>query len=226
MNLNWAGWLQGLFSAIATGILVVIGVLGAYREPPAGWWKWLLLFLPAIKSFFDYIKQTPPPLESGSGPPLGSGSGTKILSILLVVSLFAFTGCASVSKQIQKFDRSNYNANIKLGAQMLDHWSFNCGFIDGTGATSKVRFPIVLQDGAEARAFLANPAISLGIAEMTEIAKKAKCGTEICWKDEDYYKGFALGYGVRLGVQSAIEVAKLVVPKDILSQYVPWILGL
>ncbi|RPJ12066.1 MAG: hypothetical protein EHM36_00190 [Deltaproteobacteria bacterium] len=149
-----------------------------------------------------------------------------ILAALMIVAVFGITGCALFVPKIMEFNDKNYKVNKQWGEQLLVQWSFVDGFIDGTGATDKKQFPITIKDSVEARALLQNPAITLGTGYMTEIAKKAKCGTSTCYNIEDYYRGYALGFGVRLGVQSAIEIAKQVIPMEILQKYVPWILGI
>lgn len=67
MNINWGAWLSGLLSAVATGIVTVLGVMAAYGKPPENWWAWVLLSLPAAKAFWDYLKQTPIPIGKDNG---------------------------------------------------------------------------------------------------------------------------------------------------------------
>jgi len=66
MNLNWGAWVQGAISAVANGVITALGV--SVIVPAQASMKQLagIAVIPAVISFFQYIKQTPPPI--GGGP--------------------------------------------------------------------------------------------------------------------------------------------------------------
>jgi PIN domain nuclease of toxin-antitoxin system len=126
-----------------------------------------------------------------------------MFKILIVVILcgFLFFGC-SLGKQIIKLDQQNYEANKTLAKETLKTWSFNSGFITCAGFADKIKFPVTT--ASEARALLQNSQITLGLAELDEIAKKRGF-----WIDEDYDYGCSLGIRARTAVLAVTDILKL-----------------
>lgn len=128
--------------------------------------------------------------------------------IFLIAILFLLVGCAQIAPQVTKFDMQNYNTNKQFAKDSLKTWSFNSGFITCAGLSNKVIFPIKSAD--EVRAILANPNITLGLAELDQIAKDLKDETgQPYWKDEDERLGCTLGIKARVSVMSAVSIGKL-----------------
>ncbi len=107
--------------------------------------------------------------------------------LLIIVSLCLF-GCASVSPIITQMSKQDYQANLKLGKELLKEWSYNKGVIDGT--------QIIISDHQ----------IVLGMAKMTTLAKEQCLYSEI-----DYASGYATGFIARLTVKTIDDLASLII---------------
>ncbi len=124
----------------------------------------------------------------------------RILAVI-VMTMVVLAACAA-SPQIIKFDKQNYDANLALAKETLKTWSFNSGFISCVGLADKIKFPI--NTAGEAKAILQSSQITLGIAELDEIAKKRGV-----WLDEDYDYGCTLGIKARTATLATIDILKL-----------------
>jgi len=60
--MNWRAWLQGLISAISTGILTGMGTTAIIPGKTTFRELIMICSIPTTISFFMYIKQTPPPI--------------------------------------------------------------------------------------------------------------------------------------------------------------------
>jgi len=122
------------------------------------------------------------------------------ISVMFLI-LIMLVACGA-SPQIIKFDKENYNANLALAKETLKTWSFNSGFISCVGLADKMKFPI--NSAGEARSILQSSQITLGIAELDEIAKKRGV-----WSDEDYDYGCTLGIKARTATLATMDILKL-----------------
>jgi uncharacterized membrane protein len=60
--MNWRAWLQGLISAVSTGILTGLGTTSIIPGKTTFKELGMICLIPTIISFFMYLKQTPPPI--------------------------------------------------------------------------------------------------------------------------------------------------------------------
>jgi len=60
--MNWRAWLQGLISAISTGILTGFGTTAIIPGKTTIKELGMICLIPTIINFFMYLKQTPPPI--------------------------------------------------------------------------------------------------------------------------------------------------------------------
>lgn len=65
--MNWSAWLQGLISAIATGVITGLGTTAIVPGKTTLLELGMICLIPTIISFFMYIKQTPPPIGVTGG---------------------------------------------------------------------------------------------------------------------------------------------------------------
>jgi len=60
--MNWGSWLQGLISALASGLITALTAIVVLKLPPTTWELIVIAVIPALLNFLSFIKQTPPPI--------------------------------------------------------------------------------------------------------------------------------------------------------------------
>ena len=210
--MNWRNWIYGACIAILTAVMTGLAAWGTLPDNVTTKQIVIICILPALGVFLAWLKQTPPP-----GPAL-----RMIVGFALMVALSGGMGCAAVSGPLVKVSHENYVANKKLAIEALTQCSGNIGFLDGLGLMDKVKFPI--NTTSELRPIIKSPAAVLGLIELRELCenKEQKPDGSKYWSDEEYNAFYVLGAEVRMGVQSAIDIAKLLFP-DFMAAYLKFL---
>lgn len=133
----------------------------------------------------------------------------RILVVLMTLLLLGCSTSKEITKQTIKFDKQYHENLMKSADVRMQYVSCDVGLIDGLGIANAAKFPI--KSGEDARALLANPAISIALGEMVEAVKSFKDanGKYVYWSDEEYQKCYVVGLGYRVVALSTIDVLKL-----------------
>ena len=128
--------------------------------------------------------------------------------ILIFMLLLALMGCSQISTNITEFDEDYHKSVLQVARMRMKYCSCDIGLIDGLGLASVVDFPIKNQ--TEVKALFSNPAISIALTQIKEIAKTTVDEQgNIYWKDDDYKICMAAGLGARATALSVVDVLKL-----------------
>ena len=147
----------------------------------------------------------------------------RFILVTMAILMIGLVGCAQLSGPIVKMSHENYIANKKMAEESLIQCSATLGFVDGLGLTDKVKFPI--NTAKELRAVINSPAVSLGLIELRDLCE-TQAGLDAkgkpYWDKQDYIRFYVLASEVRMGVQSAIDLGKLIFP-DIMAKYLKFL---
>jgi hypothetical protein len=129
--------------------------------------------------------------------------------LLIGLMIIGLVGCASVSPQVVRFDKTTHENILKVAKERIKWVSCDIGLIDGLGIAVAAEFPI--WDANEARAILTNPGISLALGEIRQIAQDNTDPEtqKPYWKPIEYDLCKVEGLGWRAAALGTIDILKL-----------------
>jgi uncharacterized protein YceK len=132
----------------------------------------------------------------------------RLITIFLIMVALMLSGCATVTPEMIKIEKDVHESIVQTAKLRMEYISCDLGLIDGLGIANIVDFPIQTAEGA--RAILANPAISLTLAEMKGIARRVKKPDgQVYWDDNTYDMCKVTGLSYRALALSTIDVLRL-----------------
>jgi len=97
---------------------------------------------------------------------------------------------------------------MAVAEQGVKTWSFNSGFYTCALGATQIIFPVALENSADLQAFLQNPTVILGVAQLDQIARE-----EGKWSDHDFRLGCFQGTKAKMTVAEIIAGVKAFYPQ-------------